>query len=101
MKKKKFYVVWEGREKGVFDSWERCKKSIFKFPNAQYKSFFDKQSAEKAFAGDYKTYRGKKIVKKINSELIKKYGMPNLYSIAVDAACSGNPGKMEYRGVFL
>jgi ribonuclease HI len=27
------------------------------------------------------------------------YGRPNLESIAVDAACSGNPGKMEYRGV--
>ncbi|MFT7665899.1 MAG: ribonuclease HI, partial [Patiriisocius sp.] len=27
------------------------------------------------------------------------YGLPNLYSIAVDAACSGNPGTMEYRGV--
>ena len=26
-------------------------------------------------------------------------GEPNLYSIAVDAASSGNPGKMEYRGV--
>ncbi|MDP5044916.1 MAG: ribonuclease H, partial [Leeuwenhoekiella sp.] len=28
-----------------------------------------------------------------------KYGEPNLYSIAVDAASSGNPGIMEYRGV--
>ena len=27
------------------------------------------------------------------------YGSPNLESISVDAACSGNPGKMEYRGV--
>ncbi|MDG1320835.1 MAG: reverse transcriptase-like protein, partial [Polaribacter sp.] len=26
-------------------------------------------------------------------------GSPNLESISVDAACSGNPGKMEYRGV--
>lgn len=22
-------------------------------------------------------------------------------SVAVDAACSGNPGKMEYRGVYV
>jgi ribonuclease HI len=27
------------------------------------------------------------------------YGTPNLESISVDAACAGNPGKMEYRGV--
>ena len=26
---------------------------------------------------------------------------PDTISIAVDAACSGNPGKMEYRGVFV
>ena len=29
----------------------------------------------------------------------KAYGKPILNSIAVDAACSGNPGLMEYRGV--
>lgn len=38
-----------------------------------------------------------------NSELspaeIKRIGEPNLYSIAVDAASSGNPGRMEYQGV--
>ena len=28
-----------------------------------------------------------------------KYGTPILESISVDAACAGNPGKMEYRGV--
>jgi len=30
---------------------------------------------------------------------LKRIGEPNLYSIAVDAASSGNPGRMEYRGV--
>ena len=38
-----------------------------------------------------------------NSELspaeLKRIGEPNLYSIAVDAASSGNPGRMEYQGV--
>jgi len=29
----------------------------------------------------------------------ERIGEPNLYSIAVDAASSGNPGRMEYRGV--
>ena len=31
--------------------------------------------------------------------LKKQIWTPNLESISVDAACSGNPGKMEYRGV--
>ena len=26
---------------------------------------------------------------------------PQLEALAVDAACSGNPGKMEYRGVYV
>ena len=30
---------------------------------------------------------------------LKKFGQPNYNSISVDAASSGNPGKMEYRGV--
>jgi len=37
---------------------------------------------------------------KFKSELqLKKIGQPNYHSISVDAASSGNPGKMEYRGV--
>ena len=35
----------------------------------------------------------------LSSSEKNKYGSPNLESISVDAACSGNPGKMEYRGV--
>ena len=38
----------------------------------------------------------KKTLSKAEQE---KLGEPNLYSIAVDAASSGNPGIMEYRGV--
>ena len=37
-------------------------------------------------------------------EKIKEYHFPDcveLNAIAVDAACSGNPGPMEYRGVYL
>jgi ribonuclease HI len=38
----------------------------------------------------------------INSDAVRQYPpQVNLESIAVDAACSGNPGPMEYRGVYL
>ena len=33
-------------------------------------------------------------------EEIKKFGAPDFESLSVDAACSGNPGIMEYRGVY-
>ncbi len=100
MAKKKFYVVWNGHKKGVFTSWDVCKKQISNFTGAQYKSFPSKEAAEKAFKGNYKDYVGKDTKNiQLSEEEIKKYGTPILNSIAVDAACAGNPGKMEYRGV--
>ncbi|WP_299014889.1 ribonuclease H family protein [uncultured Polaribacter sp.] len=101
MSKKKFYVVWNGRRKGVFSSWNVCKKQIDGFEHAQYKSFISLDEAEKASKGKYEDYKGKTTNKVVLSAAEKaKYGKPNLETIAVDAACAGNPGKMEYRGVF-
>lgn len=99
-KKQKYYVVWFGNPAGIFDSWEKCKKAISGIAGAQYKSFATQAEAKKAFQGEYNDYKGKGSKKKELSPSEKaKYGEPNLYSIAVDAASSGNPGKMEYRGV--
>ena len=100
MSKKKFYVVWNGRKKGVFTSWKVCKKQIDGFEGAQYKSFVDLNEAEIASTKNYADYVGKDTKKPtLSSEEKEKLGRPNLESISVDAACSGNPGKMEYRGV--
>jgi len=100
MAKKKFYVVWEGHKKGVFTSWDICKKQIENFKSAQYKAFVSKNEAEKAFKGKYEDYKGKDTKKvMLSSEELKKYGKPIFPSLSVDAACAGNPGKMEYRGV--
>lgn len=100
-KKKKYYAVWKGHHTGVFDSWDNCKAQIKDFKGAQYKSFSTFDAAKKALKGNYKDYIGKS--KKFKSELselqLKKIGQPNYKSISVDAASSGNPGKMEYRGV--
>ena len=100
-KKKKYYTVWKGHHTGVFESWDDCKAQIKDFQGAQYKSFATFDAAKKALKGNYKDYIGKS--KKFNSELtaeqLKKIGLPNYNSISVDAASSGNPGKMEYRGV--
>jgi viroplasmin and RNaseH domain-containing protein len=35
----KFYGVRRGRTTGVFDSWDACRKQVYKFPAAEYKSF--------------------------------------------------------------
>ena len=100
MPKKKFYVVWKGRKTGVFTSWKVCKTQIDGFEGAQYKSFANLDEAEIASTKKYEDYKGKNTQKEILSSSEKvKYGFPILDSIAVDAACAGNPGKMEYRGV--
>lgn len=100
MAKKKFYVIWKGHKEGIFTSWNVCKKHIKDFKGAQYKSFGAKEEAEKAFKGRYEDYVGKNTKKvALSSEELKKYGKPIVLSLSVDAACSGNPGKMEYRGV--
>jgi ribonuclease HI len=100
MAKKKYYVVWKGIKTGIFTSWNACKKNIDGVPSAKYKSFTDKEMAEKAYRGTYEEYKGISTKKKeLSAEEKKAYGKPLLNSIAVDAACSGNPGLMEYRGV--
>ncbi|WP_298365178.1 ribonuclease H family protein [uncultured Lutibacter sp.] len=100
MAKKKFYVIWKGEKTGIFSSWNTCKKYIANFKGAQYKSFASKKDAEEAFKGKYEDYKGKDTKKvQLSSDELKKIGNPLFPSLAVDAACSGNPGKMEYRGV--
>lgn len=100
-KKKKYYTVWKGHKTGVFETWNDCKVQIKDFEGAQYKSFLTFDAAKKALKGNYFNYIGKD--KAFKSELsplqLKKIGQPNYNSISVDAASSGNPGIMEYRGV--
>ncbi len=99
-KKEKFYVVWEGHRPGIYTKWNDCKAAVKGYASAKYKSFDSFDIAKKAYNGDYEDYKGKSKPKKtLTAEQLSKIGEPNLYSIAVDAASSGNPGKMEYRGV--
>ncbi|MBT5289449.1 MAG: ribonuclease H [Flavobacterium sp.] len=97
---KKYYVVWEGKETGVFSSWDTVKKLVQGYEGAKYKSFVSKTEADKAIKKDFSDYKGKSTKKIVLSADEKAtYGIPIKNSLTVDAACSGNPGKMEYRGV--
>lgn len=99
--KKKFYVVWIGAKPGIYDSWEACKAQVSAFPDAKYKAFDTISEAQFAFKKNFKDFYQSKDTETIirknwknQSEIIKD-------SLAVDAACSGNPGTMEYRGIDL
>lgn len=99
-KKKKYYVVWKGVSPGVYDSWTDCQLQIKGYEGAQYKSFETQEEAEQALVSSPFHYIGKNAAKKeeVNKQLPPNFDMNCL---AVDAACSGNPGPMEYRGVYL
>lgn len=93
-------MVWYGNPAGIFGSWKECQLSIKGVSGAQYKSFDTFQEAKKAYNKEYADYKGKTSKKKTLSPAERaKIGEPNLYTISVDAASSGNPGVMEYRGV--
>lgn len=103
-KKQKYYVVWKGKSPGIYTSWEECKAQIQGIKGAVYKSFSSRKEAEEAFNGNYKAYVGKGRGKsrkrgKLSAAEKALFGDPNYYSISVDAAVSGNPGVLEYRGV--
>ena len=92
MTKQKYYVVWKGNNPGIYQSWERCQNEIKNEKGALFKSFSDEAEAKKAYEQGYETYK-----KTLN--FIDISDGPELNSISVDAASSGNPGIMEYQGV--
>lgn len=96
----KFYVVWEGLRPGIYDNWEECKKQITNFPKAKYKSFPTLASAKQALEGNPHDFFKKQQNLSISlAGLDENAPKPVFPSIAVDAACNGSPGDMEYRGV--
>ena len=100
MAKKKYYVVWEGRRKGVFEDWDECRRSTEGFAGARYKSFDSKPAAESAFRDNpWKHLKNKTAPSKTSYTTLTTIGQPVRDSVCVDAACSGNPGLMEYQCV--
>ena len=100
MAKKKYYVVWDGRETGVFDSWESCKEQVAGYPSAVYKSFVSEDLANEAYYQDSKDHVGNNKKKpQLTAEQKRKYGEPIPESISVDGASSSRGGMSEYRGV--
>ncbi|GAB4319075.1 MAG: ribonuclease H family protein [Bacteroidales bacterium] len=98
----KYYVVWVGQNPGIYTSWDECRQQIHNFNGAKYKSFSDSEEAAKAYRMGYEAY-----YQQAPPKSRKPTGVHDLppqidrNGIAVDAACSGNPGVLEYRGVEL
>ena len=101
-KKYKWYVVWEGTIPGICESWEECKLRVENYPNAKYKSYNTQEEAIRAYRGNPADEMGVlRAIANAPVQHINYESIPEIItnSLAVDAACSGNPGIMEYRGV--
>ena len=98
-KKQKYYVVWKGKNPGIYDSWKDCQAEIHGVEGAVYKSFDSLEEAKLAFKskpGNFIKRKEKDLKTKEKKSFAANIITP---SISVDAACSGNPGAMEYQGV--
>ena len=103
--RKKFYVVWNGFATGVFDSWEECQLQVKGYPDARFKSFDSQEAAVAAYRGDPAEQLEllSAIAKGPSHEHVNYEAFPEirLDALAVDAACSRNPGPVEYQGVWV
>ena len=101
--RKKWYVVWVGTEPGVCDSWAECEERVKGYPGARYKGFATQEDAINAFrnGGEDEMALLRAIATHEPVRYVNYDAIPEIVkdSIAVDGACSGNPGVMEYRGV--
>lgn len=102
MAKQKYYVVWNGVTPGIYTSWSECQAQIKGYEGAVYKSFESREEAERAYASSPYHYVGRGAAARQASAAQPSWGAEvQTEALAVDAACSGNPGPMEYRGVYL
>lgn len=98
MTKQKYYVVWRGRQTGILPSWEACAASVTGYPGAQYKAFESEAAARAALQRGYTRVQAEPAG--VAAWLFAPHP-PVVPAICVDAACSGAPGPLEYRGVDL
>lgn len=115
--RKKYYTVWAGRQPGVYDDWDDAREQVENFPGAKFKSFSTPQEAAEAYRmGEGADGRelGRLLIQMRQRELSaqadtilsldeKKRRFPEIdgNAWAVDAACAGNPGRMEYQCIDL
>jgi ribonuclease HI len=100
----KFYVVWAGRQTGIFTDWATTRQAVEKFAGARFKSFPTRAEAEQAFGrAGYASLPSKK-ARTNDSESHAVYA-PHPFDVRIycDGACEPNPGNagsgvVVYRG---
>ncbi|MRN53636.1 ribonuclease H [Paenibacillus monticola] len=110
MAKQKYYVVWEGKQPGVYSTWADCQAQTDHYTGAKYKSYESKTAAETAYKAGWKGNWGtgtagsgaaKSTVGSSfkRSAAVETSAEIDYDSISVDVGTRGNPGPVEYKGV--
>lgn len=99
---RKWYVVWKGTVPGICETWDECQLRVSGYPGARYKSFDSREEAIVAYRKGQPDDMG--IIRALatpRNRVVNYAAIPEILpgSVCVDAACSGNPGHMEYQGV--
>jgi len=105
---KKFYVVWQGKQTGIFTDWTTCSKQVIGVTGAKYKSFPTRAEAEAAFNDGPTAKASTKATKPAtkastskssNPNYVKTYSAEDIASlpgdtfIYTDGGCEPNPGE--------
>ncbi len=88
----KFYVVWAGRETGVFTDWASARRAVDKFAGARFKSFPTRAEAERAFSRGGGALTGVKTGTPAGARRAPHTAHQYDVSIYCDGACEPNPG---------
>lgn len=91
----KFYVVWAGRQTGVFTDWPTTHRQVDRFAGARYKSFATRAEAEQAFAGGApRSAIVRRAANKASGQApVQADSSPFDLQIYCDGACDPNPGR--------
>ncbi|KII75637.1 ribonuclease H family protein [Vibrio renipiscarius] len=103
----KYYVVWKGREPGIFTTWAQCQAQVDKFAGARFKSYPTLAEAEAAFGGKSNISASSSPAKGAKSAASKWTKKPKAAALSqqqiiemafdikifTDGACEPNPGE--------
>lgn len=91
---KKFYVVWAGRETGVFTDWATTHRHVNAFPGARYKSFTSRPEADEAFRSGKPPSAGRPPASPSAPAPARRVpAAATGLQIYCDGACDPNPGR--------
>ena len=93
----KYYTVFQPfQSRGVYDTWDKCSAVVRGVPGSSFASFKTQEEATAALAAG-----SLQAARKSALSFSRWRGRVITPCIAVDAACSGCPGPVEFRGVVL